>query len=154
MRYKNSKLRITCVVADVGKTRICVQEASSGVLRSHELQLLLKRSSGVYWSAITRRAESGSKDTRQADKMAGESGGPKTAHWWHSSRSWRLYRNKDLRLKREAQSRSSPCPNRPSLLITSRQAWRHLDNISTIKSNSFRRAYLRTEAFFRRVLNK
>jgi hypothetical protein len=50
-----------------------VQLASLGVDSWQLLAVWPKRSSGVNWSAIRRRWESGSMDTRQADRMEGKS---------------------------------------------------------------------------------
>ena len=68
---------LTCAVADVGKTRMCVQLASLGVESWQWEAVLPKRSSGVNWSDMRRRLESGSSETRHADMMAGTSLG----HW-------------------------------------------------------------------------
>ena len=64
-------------MAEVGKTRMCVALASLGVESWQWLAVLPKRSSGVNWSDMSRRLESGSIETRQADMMAGTSEG----HW-------------------------------------------------------------------------
>ena len=53
---------------------MCVALASLGVER---VEVLPNRSSGVNWSDMSRRLESGSMETRQADMMAGTSLG----HW-------------------------------------------------------------------------
>ena len=63
----------TWALADVGKTSIWVQVASFGVESWQLLAVWPNRSSGVYWSDISRKCESGSIDVRQADKMQGTS---------------------------------------------------------------------------------
>ena len=63
----------TWALADVGKTSMWVQVASFGVESWQLLAVWPNRSSGVYWSDISRKCESGSIDVRQADKMQGTS---------------------------------------------------------------------------------
>ena len=71
----------TRVVADVGKTRMWVHDASSGVDRLLLADCWPKRSSGVTWSGIMRKCESGSRETRQADTMVGACDGNISEHW-------------------------------------------------------------------------
>jgi hypothetical protein len=52
---------------------MCVQLASFGVDSWQLLAVWPNLSSGVNWSVMSRRFESGSMETRQADKMAGTS---------------------------------------------------------------------------------
>lgn len=61
----------TCVVAEVGKTRMWVAVTSRGVCRCDWMEACEKRSSGVKRSAMRRRQGSGSVDTRQADSTHG-----------------------------------------------------------------------------------
>lgn len=75
------------MVAEVGNTRMCVAETSRGVCRCDWMEAWLKRSSGVKRSAMRRRHESGSVDTRHADTMHGTPDGYSTPHEPHSSRS-------------------------------------------------------------------
>ena len=60
-------------MAEVGKTRICVAVASRGVESVHWAAEPPNRSSGVYWSDMTRSTPSGSRDTRHTDRMVGTS---------------------------------------------------------------------------------
>ena len=57
----------------MGKTRICVALASLGVESWQLLAVCPNLSSGVNWSDISRRLESGSMETRQADRIVGTS---------------------------------------------------------------------------------
>lgn len=59
------------MVADVGKTSICVAVTSRGVCRCDCMEACENLSSGVNRSAMRRRQESGSVDTRHADRMHG-----------------------------------------------------------------------------------
>lgn len=74
-------LALTWVVAEVGKTSMCVQVTSWGVDSWHFTDCWLNLSSGVNWSGMSRRQASGSKDTRQADSMQGTSWGYDKLHW-------------------------------------------------------------------------
>ncbi len=64
---------LTCAVAEVGKTRMCVAVASRGVESAHCAAEPPNRSSGVYWSDMTRSTPSGSRDTRHTDRIVGTS---------------------------------------------------------------------------------
>ena len=63
--------RPTCVVAEVGNTSICVAVTSLGVCKCDCMDACENLSSGVNLSAMSRKHESGSVETRQADRMQG-----------------------------------------------------------------------------------
>lgn len=69
------KKKETCVVADVGKTSICVHVTSCGVDNWQLTDAWLNLSSGVNWSAIKRNVESGSSDTKHALNTHGAADG-------------------------------------------------------------------------------
>lgn len=77
---------------------MCVQLASLGVDSWQLLAVWPNLSSGVYWSLMSRRFESGSMDTRQADRMEGTS-----LCQQHMSRNSFEARFKALRLNRTLQ---------------------------------------------------
>ena len=88
----------TWAFAEVGNTRMWVQLASLGVESWQLLAVWPNLSSGVYWSVIRRRFESGSIDTRQADRIEGTS-----LCQQHISRKSFEARFKALRLRRTLQ---------------------------------------------------
>lgn len=94
---------LTCVVAEVGNTSICVAVTSLGVCRCDCMEACEKRSSGVNRSAMRRRHESGSVDTRQADRMHGTPPGYSTPHDAHMSRSIADARTRCLRDRSQLQ---------------------------------------------------
>lgn len=89
---------LTWVVAEVGKTKMCVQETSSGVDSWQLTDAWLNLSSGVNWSGIKRRAESGSRETRHALRIDGTSVGYCKLHWLHISFKCLEASSKDFRL--------------------------------------------------------
>lgn len=93
----------TCVVADVGKTSICVQLTSCGVERLQLTDVALNLSSGVNWSGMSRRQESGSRDTRQALRMLGTSLGYSREHCLQISFRCLEAFSRDLRLRSQLQ---------------------------------------------------
>jgi hypothetical protein len=96
------KTNRTCAVADVGNTSMCVQLASLGVDSWQLLAVCPKRSSGVNWSDMSLRLESGSIEMRQADMMAGTSLGQE-----HISRSCLLAFFRALRPSKTLQPRNT-----------------------------------------------
>ena len=100
------KYKLTCVVADVGKTRIWVADTSCGVDNAHLTDAWLNLSSGVNWSGIRRSAESGSSETRHADRMHGTSWGYSRLHWPHISFRFLEAFSNDLRLSNQLQPKA------------------------------------------------
>lgn len=76
---------------------MCVAVTSRGVCRWDWMEACEKRSSGVKRSAMRRRQESGSVDTRQADRMQGTPPGASTAQLPQMSRSVADARTRCLR---------------------------------------------------------
>ena len=108
------ELILTRVVAEVGKTRICVHDASSGVDRWLLADCWPKRSSGVTWSGIIRKCESGSRETRQAETRVGACEGNEREHWLQISAKWREARSRFFRLRSALQ----PVNNRTNNAIS------------------------------------
>lgn len=82
-KWKTFVIINTCAIAEVGKTKMWVVEASLGVCKG---QLLLIFSSILKASAMIWKEVKDSKDTRQALRMAGVSQLPTfTVHWPHFS---------------------------------------------------------------------
>lgn len=130
-----------------------MQDASSGVLNGHVLcLLLLNRSSGVNWSFIILRAESGPSETRQAERMEGPSPVPEMPHWEHMSFSRLEYDCRDFLVRSWAHVFSSPCPIRPNLSMISLQGWTDTEMTSRMNSKTLRRPNLLTEVCFLRRL--
>jgi hypothetical protein len=90
-------------VAEVGKTKIWVQVTSCGVERAQLTEVWLKRSSGVNWSGIIRRAESGSNETRHALNTEGASPGYPSPHCRQMSFKCFEAFNKDFLLRSQLQ---------------------------------------------------
>lgn len=93
----------TWEVADVGKTRICVQVTSWGVDNWQLTDVWLNRSSGVNWSGMSLSAESGSRETRHALRMQGTSVGDSRLHWLQISRRCLDAFKRALRLNSQLQ---------------------------------------------------
>lgn len=115
------KQKVTCVVADVGKTRIWVHVTSCGVDNWQFTDAWLNLSSGVNWSAISLRVESGSRETKQALSTQGAADGYRRLHWPHISlRCLEALRSAFLD-NNQLQPFNSPCPIRPTRPTTNLQ---------------------------------
>lgn len=165
-------------MAEVGKTSMCVAVTSRGVCRCDWMEACEKRSSGVKRSAMRRRHESGSVDTRQADRMHGTPPGYSTEQLPQMSRSMADARTRCLRDSSQLQPAtpsityvqklyrltrrdpefhfilnlplSSPCPIRPTLPTTSLQGWAAWLMTPSVKSISFVRPIRRAGPLRRR----
>lgn len=113
IHFSDTKLSITSIVmanqlftwvlAEVGKTRIWVQVTSWGVESWQLTEAWLNRSSGVNWSGISLRAESGSRETRQALRILGTSVVGSKLHWVQISRRCFDALSRDFRLRSQLQ---------------------------------------------------
>jgi hypothetical protein len=93
----------TWLVAEVGNTRMWVQDTSWGVESWQLTDVWLNLSSGVNWSGISRSAESGSSDTRHALNTHGTSLGYIRLHCSQISfKCFEAFRS-DLRLSSQLQ---------------------------------------------------
>lgn len=133
----------------MGKTKMCVHEASSGVLRWQFLDRLQpNRSVILIWSGINLKVVSGSNETRQTDKIQGISAMPDIEHCPHISLNFLEYDEKDFLLSRLAHVLSSPWPNLPNLSITNLQGVTERDITSSKNSKSLHNPNFKTEVCF------
>lgn len=118
-RIDNELTKRTCVVAEVGKTRMWVQVTSWGVESWQLTEAALNLSSGVNWSAISLSVLSGSRDTRHALSTQGAADGYSRLHWPQISfKCFDAFR-RALRDNSQLQPFSSPWPIRPTRPTTS-----------------------------------
>ena len=117
--------KLTWALADVGKTSTWVQVVSLGVDNWQLLAFWPNRSSGVYWSAMSLKCESGSIETKQADKMHGTS-----LFQAHNSRNSLVARFKVFRL-----SKTLHPANIKYLVIETLNRWQYVLGLAGIKTS-------------------